>query len=213
MASHSTNASGTHTADQSTAIRQDLIGNSVIIEQELSKALVLYRGSPTANDVIRVDSVAVNQRSRCDSLCRCQCHLRSQVKTPKWLQRFVGMIFFSYNNMLLLGRRPCDSSSCRGVSTSIMQFQYYFPSWIFPRCLSLCTFWDDLTATGINLSFRLPKLVSSSECTLQAIASAGTVQLQTLINSGQISPFSIEPDGTSLLHVSPVNRAHQEVVR
>lgn len=189
-----------HTSQPSATFQEDTVGEA--IGQEFSKALVLYSGPRLPEETIRVTAVPASHRRRCDPLCRCQCHLMSRVTTPRWLRRFVGVLFFSYASTPILGKRSCNFPDCRGLAISSMQLQYYFPPWVLSRCLSFSTTWDNLTATGMNLSFRLPKLISSADCSLQAIASDGKDKVRNLIDSGQLSPFTIEPDGTSLLHVS-----------
>ena len=67
----------------------------------------------------------------CNVNCRCSCHKKGSLKSPKFLTTILGSIMVGYNAIPGLAQR-CNDSSCKGQSTNFT-YTYAFPEWFVSR--------------------------------------------------------------------------------
>lgn len=142
------------------------------------------------------------QRS-CTGLCKCICHRPTTLTSPEWLKGLVGLLFIGYTGSPLLNvyARPCSENLCRKNKNSLLKVNYLFPSWFFPRMISLRDRWNP--TDGHLLTVRTPRVVSNTPI-WATITSGNLAQLQMLFAQGNASPFDVDPVGTSALIVRAV---------
>jgi hypothetical protein len=137
----------------------------------------------------------------CEVACSCQCHVRSQFQTPRWLQSVIGLLFYTTSQTPKVDIRPCDSDTCcRSLPSSSTQLVYYFPTWIMRSVLFVSTFH---TLEGINSSWtvKMPREVPRNQSSWHNIQAGNTGTIRDLLYKGQMSPYDVDTNGISMLHV------------
>lgn len=138
----------------------------------------------------------------CEPSCNCQCHVRTQYRTPRWLSAVVGTLFYSSTKAPTLDTRKCNSTKClRSQPTSSSRFTYYFPAWMMRSAIVYST-WGNLD--GINSSWvaRMPREISPHCSYWHHIRHGHDDEIKQLLQQRDLSPYDINPSGTTMLHVS-----------
>ena len=138
----------------------------------------------------------------CDSSCNCRCHIRTQYETPRWLSAVVGTLFYSTTNTPSLRIRPCNSTKCfRAQPASSSRFTYYFPAWMMRSALLYAT-WGNLDGLNSSWVVRMPREIPLSNPCWHYIKRGNDEKIRWLLDTREMSPFDIGPDGVSVLQVS-----------
>ena len=149
---------------------------------------------------------------RCLGACNCQCHRsRTQSNTPMWLKPVLGTIFLSYNTIPLCCSTRCDVSSC-GRSKTRIKFNYYLPSWLWRRYLTITLDFDSLVGPGASI--ELPRVIPMSNWKFWYYIWEGNVRgiKQDLQNGTVFRPNDRTEFGLSIFQVSS-DRMLQECLR
>ena len=149
----------------------------------------------TENSVMRIQSIS---RS---SSCTCSCHSSFATRSPSWLGPSLGTMLVRYNRSGHQSCNTCLRRSCAKNSSGGIKTQYYFPSWMLNRMLSMQYKWDP--KNGHQLSLRTPRSVPPGS-NIFALAQHGNIEgIQRLFDQRLASPFDVSSDeGRSPLHVS-----------
>jgi hypothetical protein len=140
---------------------------------------------------------------RCDALCACQCHIKYQTRTPKWLHSTIGTLFYNSVATPAIGVRPCSFGGCkRSPPFSSSKLTYYFPSWAVRMAISWSS-WNDLT-DGSRCMIEMPREVSPNSPCWTAIKLGNVEVIRSLLSERLMSPYDIDQNGWSVLHVSRV---------
>lgn len=140
-------------------------------------------------------------KAKCDRFCRCQCHIITSYRTPRWMKSFIGSLYFGYSGTPILNRRPCNYSQCRQSGRPITNFTYHFPRWAVSRVLSLTGRLDDLSGLGASWTVRIPRVIPSNANIWWQISYGSVIQVQNSFTKGLASPFDVDAEGNSLLNV------------
>ena len=76
-------------------------------------------------------------KGTCDWSCRCQCHPRKGVESPRWLTDLLGTLFYSHTGATFLRLRPCNYPSCIQRESASWQLTYHFPQWMMKKAFML----------------------------------------------------------------------------
>lgn len=165
--------------------------------EELSKAVV---DNPTPTTELRITTRL--PLKTCDRTCLCQCHVRTHIRTPTWLSAAVGTLFYSSTHTPLVEVRPCNIKQClRSQPSSSACFTYYFPTW-FMRCAMVYGTWSKLGGANATWMIKMPREISETEICWYWIQRGSIQAVRDLLGRGQMSPYDINPEGVSVLHVS-----------
>ena len=154
-----------------------------------------------ASQVAKPNSFHVTGKS-CNVNCRCACHKKSSLKSPKFLMTLLGSIMVGYNAIPGLAQR-CNDSSCKGHSTNIT-YTYTFPEWFVSRVLYFNFKNEQLR--GPELCLRVARvrpfttdifLVMGDDRDENALQ-----QTKRLLLAGEASVLDVDPRGDSLLVVT-----------
>lgn len=140
----------------------------------------------------------------CPAACLCACHRHHAFRTPSWLARIIGRLFISSQGIRLIPfckPHPCSVSTCLGSNTSTARLDYYFPTWLMYRALSVVGRWT-LSGLATSWHLRMPRAVPDDSLILHAVNSGNRHSIANLIQAGEASLYDVDTEGDSLLWVS-----------
>jgi hypothetical protein len=135
--------------------------------------------------------------------CRCRCHYRSVIRSPRLLSDCLGHIILGFSNLPWAVSRfsQCDEQTCRRKRSSETEVKYFLPSWFG---YAVANFKVDFAVRFLPLNVRVctlntipydsPILVCTQEGNLEGI--------MRLLRSGAASLYDVDPYGLGLLYVS-----------
>ena len=137
----------------------------------------------------------------CETACKCQCHVRSVLQTPRWLRFLLGHCLMQYKNIPFTQRMPCDVPICKSNPEMDIQLSYFFPKWFLARAVfgSLC--WDTLMGPGASIHLSCPTVVSKTHNVWFALDHGNIAWLQRSFEKERALRSVVTQDGTSLLQV------------
>jgi hypothetical protein len=142
-------------------------------------------------------------KGTCDWSCRCQCHPRKGVETPRWLAQLLGTLFYNYTGTPLLRLRPCNYPACIQRETATCQLTYHFPRWIMKRAFVFTSSYKDLSGLSGSWSIDFPRTISASHKAWHCIERSQSNEFLQLLRERSIFGNDMaDDDGTSLLIVS-----------
>jgi hypothetical protein len=144
-------------------------------------------------------------KGTCDWSCRCQCHPRKGVESPRWLTDLLGTLFYSHTGTPFLRLRPCNYPSCIQRESASCQLTYHFPRWMMKKAFMLTASYRDLGGVSASWSIGFPRTISASHIAWQCIEQSHSHIVLRLLREGSIfSNDMADDDGTPLLIVSDV---------
>jgi hypothetical protein len=146
--------------------------------------------------------VQAELRQRCELTCKCQCHKKTTIQTPTWLQPVVGAFLVNYNSLPVLGPRPCNSSFCRSNSRTNITVQYYFPSWLFSLGIHMSSSWSGLTGQGARFHLQAPLVIGAGHPVWSLFDFDAVDELRRMLTKRTVLPNCVSSYGLSLLLVS-----------
>jgi hypothetical protein len=138
-------------------------------------------------------------RKTCRPWCSCCCHVRREVRTPGLAKSFIGSLFIGYSGVPIVTPQ-CNEKQCKKRSTSRIILSYQFPSWFWER--SLFTSFMTAALPGPEMLIRVTNTIPYACETYQHCLDGNVLGMRRLFEIGRASPFDLDPDGVSLLHVS-----------
>lgn len=136
-------------------------------------------------------SVRTPRNLRCgDPGCACACHLGQYLRTPRFLQRFIGALQFR--------------GTCKNHGAKLWEAKYWVPEWVSNYNIYLLF---ERTASGdpsLGLKFQR-KVPWGTEDTIIRFSFSGDVNgIKAILMSKTGSLNDIDPNhGRTALHVSP----------
>ena len=182
-------------------------GNSIAQVQELSTVPEHSSvGSDfVSNQVGQWSSIGIRADlrniSECSRICRCSCHIRRRLQTPRLLDRFLGTLFIGYSGLPIPSQK-CDQVSCSGRNNSSTSFVYRFPRWfIMSRMVQLKA---KVTAMyGPEVSLRFNRVVDGKALVFHYATTGNISKMRQLFEQGRASPSDVRFDsGWTAFHVS-----------
>lgn len=156
-----------------------------------------YNGSQIAKS----NSFVLTGKS-CNVNCRCSCHKKGSLKSPKCLTTILGSIMVGYNAIPGLALK-CNDPSCKGQSTNIA-YTYTFPQWFVSRVVYL--YFKNEQLRGPELCLRVIRVRPHNANIFLAMQDArqevALQQTKRLLLAGEASVLDVDPDGESLLSVT-----------
>lgn len=137
----------------------------------------------------------------CNRFCRCQCHTRTQISTPRWMSSVLGTFFGSFTGYPLLGSRPCDYNRCQQTSAFSTQVLYVFPMWLASPAIALGSAYKDLSGPGASWTFRMPRVIPESNMIWDLVLKGHLAQIKMAFAMHQASIYDTDPKGSTLLFV------------
>ncbi len=149
-------------------------------------------------DLIRVQA-SFHQQKSCRVLCSCQCHQKRSITTPGFTKRFIGSLFVGYSCLPFIAAK-CNEKKCRQRNTRVV-VSYQFPKWFWAQQLFKATLTTRATS-GPEMVLRVQRTYPFSSEIYQYCLDGNVSGLRRLFESRIISPYDVDPEGRSLIHVS-----------
>lgn len=141
----------------------------------------------------------VQAEGACKRWCSCACHGTQRIRLPRALRDVIGTLFIGYSGLPVL-TYPCDERTCRRKSAPSFHLLYYFPIWLVSRLLRVSATLDSMRGLQINLT--LPRVVWRYNPLFRFAELDDRDSIQKLFSTRDASPFDVNIDGNSALHVS-----------
>lgn len=159
--------------------------------------------SQMAPEIAKANSIRIIGKS-CNVNCRCSCHKKGSLKSPKFLTTILGSIMVGYNAIPGLGQR-CNDPSCKGQSTNI-NYTYAFPRWFISRVLYLNFKNEQLK--GPELCLRVVRVRPYDADIFIAVQDdqeeLALEHTKRLLLAGEASVLDVNPKGESALLVGEI---------
>ena len=139
--------------------------------------------------------------SECSRSCKCSCHIRRRLNTPRLLDGFLGTLFIGYSGLPLPSQK-CDQVSCGGRKDSSTSLVYKFPRWfVMSRMIQLKA---KVTAMyGPEVSLRFNRVVDGKALVFHYATTGDVSKMKQLFEQGCASPSDVRFDsGWTPFHVS-----------
>ena len=187
------------TSQQRVELRLDNIEAAVIASGAESEARATVQSSapgwasPTQTDATRGVQISASiSHYQCEDSCSCICHRRYAWKTPRLLNRFLGILFVGYTGIPYISPR-CNTQDCMQRSNPMTIITYLFPSWLLARVLVLAVRLSSIG--GIELKLRVPHVVSNSSIIFDLCIRGDVEGVKGLLRRGLSSPFDVSING------------------
>ena len=159
-------------------------------------------GSKSPSDWSSIEVRAdLRNMSQCCKSCKCSCHIRRRLNTPRLLDGFLGTLFIGYSGSPLMGQK-CDHVSCHGRMNSASSFVYKFPRWfVVSRVIQLKA---KVTAMyGPEISLRFNRVVNGKALVFHYATIGDVSRMKQLFEQGRASPSDVRYcSGWTPFHVS-----------
>ena len=177
---------------------------------QTKKSLVDSRNNPPnsefgSNQVGNWSSIGIRADARnlseCSRTCKCSCHTRRRLSSPRLLDGLLGSLFIGYSGAPLLSQH-CDQGSCQGRRSSTTSLVYTFLRWfVVSRMLQLKA---KITAMyGPEMSLRFNRVVNGKALIFHYATIGDVSKMKQLFEQGRASPSDVRYDsGWTPLHVS-----------
>lgn len=138
----------------------------------------------------------------CDTSCHCLCHEITHGRSPKPLDRFLGILFWGYCGLPIVKKR-CDLAGCRRRRGLRFGMSYYFPAWFVEKKIEL-TF-RSMPLGGPQISITMASIVSNGALLFKYTHNKDLNGIQSLFSQGLAAPSDAgHLDGCTSLHVSTI---------
>ena len=132
----------------------------------------------------------------CRTNCRCACHRRRHVRSPRIFEKIFGSLFVGYVGLPVVSS-TCDVTSCM-LSSPSLWFDYYFPAWFLKQKLHCLI--KHRRNLGPEQSLRVTRIVSYASDIILCTLHGDVENMRLILSSGSGSPF--DTDGRyPILHV------------
>ena len=137
----------------------------------------------------------------CSRSCKCSCHIRRRLNTPRLLDGFLGTLFVGYSGSPLPSQK-CDQVSYRGRKDSSASFVYKFPRWfVISQMVQLKA--EATAMYGPELSLRFNRVVDGKALVFHYATTGDVGNMKQLFERGRASPSDVRFDsGRTPFHVS-----------
>jgi hypothetical protein len=173
-------------------VRTTMVNLNLVATKSSLETIQLTLQNVELGRALSTRNVALSRRTSCDWDCACVCHRLRTLRSPEPLAKVVGAL-----RVVIVVVR------CHGTSASTVSLVYRFPSWLVPRTLHL----QFLHSRSGNFSVRLgvSRVLPSNAFAFSCAATGDIEVLKLLLVRGVVSPFDVDPNGDTLLHVGRVN--------
>ncbi|KAK5554273.1 Ankyrin repeat and SOCS box protein 6 [Exophiala xenobiotica] len=148
-------------------------------------------------------------RPACTPWCSCVCHERHHLRTPQFLEQFVGSLFVGYSGLPRM-TKPCNQASCHLRAQPMSTVTYFFPRWFVSKALSLVIATTPLA--GPVVSLKVQRTVPGDAPIFNYAMTGDVERMKMLFLNGQASPHDVDfRSGVTPLHTFP--RRIEEALR
>ena len=158
---------------------------------------------PSRNELLNDTTPIKLMRNRCDSNCGCVCHRRSQLKSPRSLNTFLGSLFVGYRTSPW-SAQTCSNSDCRRRSKKFT-YVYAFLQWFLARILLIDMGYS--RSNGPELCLRVMRVRPTDEGIFWHLRNSMSSEdvlihyLKRSLSDGETSVLDVDTEGMTVVHV------------
>lgn len=182
----------------------DIASSSLSLSMEMSLSHH-HLGGPKETNITLFPSpnTAMATPLNCLKDCKCRCHFRSVVRSPRLLSNCLGNVVLGFSNLPWAASRfsQCDEQTCRRMASPETEFKYFLPSWF---SYAVANFKVDLAIRFLPLNIHVRSLntIPYDSPILVCTQEGDTEGIMRLLQSGAASLYDVDPYGLGLLYVS-----------
>jgi len=175
---------------------------SRMLDEQLRTSEIMHLSDsglqPERNSLVCINATV---HVKCPTGCHCQCHVaRRTASSPSWLRPVLGSVLLVYQNLPVLGFRPCNEAQCQNAGS--LRLNYRFPSWFWNRAVVLTAALADLSGIGATLHLRIPRVIYPDDNLWTLIIKNELPKIQMAFSQRLYAPLDVGQSGNSILHVS-----------
>lgn len=138
--------------------------------------------------------------SCCSRNFYCDYHNVCYNRSPQFLDRLLGVLFWTYNGLAVI-KQDCDSSTCVRNETFAIQISYFFPAWYVNKTFNfMCKF---TPLGGPEVSLRTSRIVDQSASIFHFTHIEDLNAIKSLYSQGLASSLDVShKKWNTPLHVS-----------
>ena len=159
--------------------------------------------------IIRVQ-VHVHEKAWCRPSCRCACHIKTTIQSPKLLRHIMGILFIAYSGHRFWAGNPCTTTDCTGSLLFQGSIQYFFPRRIWARALYVTLLMDSYSDIRGSLAIR--RIVAPGAEIIRLTHDGDIDGMKRLFTSGLASPADTIEGRSSLLVVRTAFLVNQNLL-
>lgn len=160
-----------------------------------------YSSGPSLIAQSERQSVTFNvARRSCDVHCKCTCHKKLRIRSPKILDDILGSLFVGYNASPWSVEK-CDDTSCQQRARKLC-YTYTFPKWFLNGIVHMTMAYA--TLRGPELLIRIMRVRSDAEQIALIIRhyrhhKTGLDTIKYMLMNGEASVLDVFPQNASIL--------------
>jgi hypothetical protein len=185
-----------------TKLRPLLRSLGVIVSSQMisMQLLEIKRGVsvPTPSAVERFQTMTTRRSRHCSFTCACQCHATVRVSMLQSVRTAFGNL---YGTISRFPRPMCNESDCEVPGRFGLDLTVLLPAWMFHQPFGLRLQVHQLSFP-YSAHLRFLRVVDHGHASFKCAADGDLGLLRVFFETGESSPFDVDANGDSLLHVS-----------
>ena len=158
-------------------------------------------GRPTESFIKAATNLQKHQFTPCAFNCICKCHAIRSYKSPPSLESIFGKLSIGYTGCSAASVPTCDTATCDNKVGFNACVNYFLPSWLCTKLLSISLANSPLGEPSAYLVMR--RVVPSTAKIFQLAYLDDGDGIKRLISTGLASPMDMDvKSGRTALHVS-----------
>ena len=137
-------------------------------------------------------------QSTCPNACTCSCHETWRINSPRNLRKLFGNSKIGGAGLPFF-RGTCSIRSCRGKRNSSITINFFLPTMMASRMISL--WFTSSPLYGPELLLRVPRVLGEDTPAHRAIWSGDLDTVKRSVFAGDIKPWDVDYKGRSLILV------------
>lgn len=138
---------------------------------------------------------------QCFEDCKCRCHYRSVIRSPRGLSNYIGDLFVGYSSLpwCFSSLVDCNEQTCRRSKRLASQLRYFFPPW-FMRAVASFNMSFSLCGLPLNIRIQTRTTIPYDSPIFICIQEGDIDGMKNLLLTEMASLSDIDPYGLGLLY-------------
>jgi hypothetical protein len=185
-----------------TKLRPLLQSLGIVLSSQLSQSvnmqLLEIQREVSVTTSSAIEKLQTTTTNDCSSTCACQCHATVRVSMRQSFRKALGNL---YGTISRLPRPICNESDCNVPGRFGLDLILLFPAWMFHQPFGL-----QLQVHQFSFPYsahlRFLRVVDHGHASFKCAADGDVGLLRVCFETGESSPYDVDINGDSLLHVS-----------
>ena len=148
---------------------------------------------------------------QCFEDCKCRCHYRTVIRSPRGLSNYLGDLFVGYSSLpwCFSSLVDCNEQTCRRSKRLASQLRYFFPPW-FMRAVASFNMSFSLCGLPLNIRIQTRTTIPYDSPIFICIQEGDIDGMKNLLLTEMASLSDIDPYGLGLLYVRKLSLKWEE---